>query len=74
LILPGKREVETPILIEASTGKRICEVEYYKVECVWNNVNWWVNKMEEDLTKDLLWDFSNKEIWEQLIPEVEEVS
>ena len=48
MVLSGKREVAETFFIEPLTGQaRSAQDEnYLGVECVWNNLNYWVNMQD----------------------------
>lgn len=67
----GKEVDEPPsaYFIEPSTGVRheVTSNHYLLVESVWNQDNYFVNKQSCDI-KNIDWDVSNKEKWENFLP------
>ncbi|RDD44284.1 Dynein regulatory complex subunit 7 [Trichoplax sp. H2] len=74
MILSGKREVAETFFIEPLTGqaRSAQDDNYLGIECVWNNLNFWVNMQDcSEGVQNMIYDLGDPAKWEFLFPNVD---
>lgn len=70
LVNAGRREVEAPLFVEATTGAvyTLENAPYQGVESLWNEKNYWVNLQKGD-SGTLSFDLTDNQSWEYILHE-----